>query len=61
LEVALSSGFHSVIARVGGGNEASIALHAKHGFKMVGTEREIGRKFGRWQDVTVMQTILDTP
>ncbi|HJM26965.1 MAG: N-acetyltransferase family protein [Acidimicrobiales bacterium] len=61
LGVARSSGFHSVIARVGGGNEASIALHTKHGFKMVGTEREIGRKFGRWQDVTVMQTILDTP
>ena len=61
LEVARGSGFHSVVARVGGGNEASIALHAKHGFEMVGTEREIGRKFGRWQDVAVMQTILDTP
>jgi len=61
LSVARSSGFHSVIARIGGGNEASIALHAKHGFEMVGTEREIGRKFGRWQDVAVMQAILDSP
>lgn len=60
LKVARGSGFHSVVARIGGGNEASIALHTKHGFKLVGTEREIGRKFGRWQDVTVMQAILDT-
>ena len=60
LKVARGSGFHSVVARIGGGNEASIALHTKHGFKLVGTEREVGRKFGRWQDVTVMQAILDT-
>ena len=60
LKVARDSGFHSVIARIGGGNEASIALHAKHGFEMVGIEREIGRKFGRWQDVAVMQAVLDT-
>ena len=59
LAVARSSGFHSVIARVGGGNAASIALHAKHGFAEVGVERQVGRKFGRWQDVTVMQLVFD--
>jgi phosphinothricin acetyltransferase len=59
LEVAQSSGFHSVIARIGGANEASIALHQRFDFKIVGTEKEIGRKFGKWQDVVVMQTILN--
>ena len=59
LAVARTSGFHSVIARIGGGNEASIALHAKHGFVEVGVERQVGRKFGRWQDVTVMQVVFD--
>ena len=59
LEVAQSSGFHAVIARIGGANEASIALHQRFGFKIVGTEKEIGRKFGKWQDVVVMQTILN--
>jgi len=59
LAVARGSGFHSVIARVGGGNEASIALHAKHGFEVVGVERQVGRKFGRWQDVTVLQVVFD--
>ncbi len=48
-----------MVARIGGGNEASVALHLKHGFTLVGVEREVGRKFGRWQDVTVMQALLD--
>ncbi|MDG2210810.1 MAG: GNAT family N-acetyltransferase [Acidimicrobiales bacterium] len=59
LEVARSSGFHSVISRIGGGNEASTALHAKHGFEVVGVERQVGRKFNRWIDVTVMQVVFD--
>ena len=59
LEVGLTSGFHSIIARIGGGNVASMALHAKHGFTEVGVERQVGRKFGRWQDVTVMQVVFD--
>ena len=59
LVVARTSGFHVVVARIGGGNEASIALHEKHGFTRVGTEREVGRKFGRWQDVVVMQALLE--
>ena len=58
LLVATRSGFHAVIARIGGVNDTSIALHEKHGFFLVGVEREVGRKFGRWQDVVVMQKIL---
>ena len=51
-------GFHSVIARVGGDNTASIALHEACGFESVGVEREIGRKFNRWLDVAVLQRML---
>jgi len=51
-------GFHAVIARIVGGHEASIALHAACGFELVGIEREVGRKFGHWLDVVVMQYIL---
>ena len=58
LLVATRSGFHAVMARIGGGNDTSITLHEKHGFFLVGVEREVGRKFGRWQDVVVMQKIL---
>jgi L-amino acid N-acyltransferase YncA len=51
-------GFHSMIARVGGGNAASIALHQGCGFELVGVEREIGRKFNRWLDVAILQRML---
>ena len=51
-------GFHTVIARIVGGHEASIALHAACGFEQVGVEREVGRKFKQWLDVVLMQRIL---
>jgi L-amino acid N-acyltransferase YncA len=60
LEVATRHGFHSIIARIVGGNEPSIALHRSAGFELVGTEREVGRKFRRWLDVVVMQLLLTT-
>jgi L-amino acid N-acyltransferase YncA len=56
--VATSHGFHAMMARIVGDHEASIRLHASLGFDVVGTEREVGRKFGRWLDVVVMQRLL---
>ncbi len=58
MAVALARGFHTVIARISGENEPSIALHRACGFTPVGVEREVGRKFGRWIDVAVMQRML---
>jgi L-amino acid N-acyltransferase len=51
-------GFHSVMGRIVGGHDASIALHRSCGFELVGVERVVGRKFGRWLDVVVMQRLL---
>jgi phosphinothricin acetyltransferase len=56
--VATAHGFHAVFARIVGGHEASIRLHEARGFEIVGTEREVGRKFGRWLDVIVMELLL---
>ncbi len=53
-------GFHAVFARIADAGAASVALHAKHGFELVGVEREVGRKFGRWLDVTLMQRLRPT-
>jgi phosphinothricin acetyltransferase len=58
LRLAMDHGFHSVVARIVGNHEASIALHLGCGFALVGTEREVGRKFGRWLDVAEMQKML---
>ena len=58
VRLATTHGFHSVIARIVGGNDASINVHKSCGFELVGIEREIGRKFGRWLDVVEMQRLL---
>jgi phosphinothricin acetyltransferase len=58
LRLAADHGFHSVIARIVGGHAASIALHERCGFTVVGTEREVGRKFSRWLDVVELQRML---
>ena len=58
IRVASDHGYHAIMARIAGAQEASIALHAKHGFQLVGVEREVGRKFGRWLDVALMQRLL---
>ena len=47
-----------MIARIEAGGAASRALHAACGFELVGVERQVGRKFGRWLDVAVMQIVL---
>jgi len=57
IEVATTRGFHTIIAHISG-SEASIGLHHACGFQVVGTEREVGRKFGKWLDVVVMQRML---
>lgn len=51
-------GFHAVMARIVGGHQASITLHERCGFGLVGIEREVGRKFGKWLDVALMQRLL---
>ena len=58
LRLATAHGFHAVFARIVDGHEASIALHEACGFFTVGVEREVGRKFGRWLDVVVMERLL---
>ena len=56
--VARRHGFHAIISRIVGGHRASIELHRSVGFEVVGTEREVGRKFGRWLDVVVLQLLV---
>ena len=52
-------GYHTLIARVAQGIEASRRLNERAGFVHVGTLKEVGRKFGRWLDVDVMQLMLE--
>ena len=58
LDAAEASGFHAVMARIEAGGVASRALHEACGFRLVGIEREVGRKFNRWLDLALMQCLL---
>jgi phosphinothricin acetyltransferase len=58
VELSRDHGFHSMVARIVGGHDASIALHRACDFEIIGTEQEVGRKFGRWLDVVLMQRML---
>jgi phosphinothricin acetyltransferase len=39
-------------------NSASIGLHRRYGFALVGTLRSVGFKLGRWVDTPIMQRPL---
>ena len=52
-------GFHVIIARIVTDNAPSIKLHERLGFEVVGCECEVGRKFGRWLDLLIMQLTFD--
>ncbi len=58
IERARDHGFHTLIARIGHESEGSIAVHERAGFAEIGREREVGRKFGRWLDVVIMQRMV---
>jgi L-amino acid N-acyltransferase len=58
VRLAEGYGYHTIVARIVGGHDASISLHDAHGFELVGVEREVGRKLGRWLDVAIMQRML---
>jgi L-amino acid N-acyltransferase YncA len=59
VRLAQVHGFHAVMARIVGGHDASIGLHRACGFEVIGVEREVGRKFGQWLDVVLMELLVD--
>jgi L-amino acid N-acyltransferase YncA len=58
IEAAKESGFTQMIAVIGGGEPASVALHSKCGFEHAGRMKNVGRKFGRLLDTVYMQRSL---
>jgi phosphinothricin acetyltransferase len=52
-------GFRQMIAVIGdSANAASIGVHRRCGFAMIGTHPNVGLKFGRWLDTVMMQRAL---
>ena len=48
----------TIIAGIDASQEASIAIHGKHGFTHVGNLAQVGYKFDQWLDVVYMQLMI---
>ncbi|WP_415753595.1 GNAT family N-acetyltransferase [Pseudomonas leptonychotis] len=59
IERAQAAGLHVMVAAIESGNSASIRLHERLGFVTSGQMPQVGRKFGRWLDLTFMQLMLE--
>ena len=59
VDEARRGGKHTMVAAVDGANEPSIRFHQRLGFVEVARMPEIGAKFGRWQDLILLQLHLD--
>ena len=59
IDAGTAWGGRQMLAVIGdSGNAGSIAVHARAGFRHVGTFRAVGFKFGRWVDTVLMQRPL---
>ena len=51
--------YHHLVAKIFADNEASIRYNQKLGYEIVGRQKQIGWKNDRWQDIVIMQLILN--
>jgi L-amino acid N-acyltransferase YncA len=51
-------GHRTIVALIDESQQASVALHERHGFERVGTLKDVGYKFNRWLNVVYMQRLL---
>lgn len=52
-------GHHSIVSQITAENRPSLKMAERLGFRYVGTLHEVGRKFGRWLDVVLMEFVID--
>jgi L-amino acid N-acyltransferase YncA len=51
-------GFWKIVSRIFPENTASLALHERCGFRVVGTYRRHGKLEGAWRDCVIVETLL---
>ncbi len=61
VEAARALGYRAVIAKIADHNGPSLALHERMGFVRVGALAAVGRKFGRWLDVEILELLFPDP
>jgi L-amino acid N-acyltransferase len=58
LDHATNARLHVMVGAISADNAVSIRLHEQFGFVTTGRMPEVGRKFGRWLDLVLMQKTL---
>ena len=58
IDESSKAGLKQMLAVITAERENSIRLHAKHGFRTIGTYEALGYKFDRWLDIVHMQRAL---
>ena len=61
LDVLRDVGVRLVIASITSTNEASLRLHRKFGFEVMGEMKNAGYKFGQWMNTAYLQADLGEP
>ena len=59
IKEAQGLGYRTIVATIATDNRAGLALHARHGFEVVGTIKNAANKFDRWMDITLVQRSLE--
>ena len=55
---ARSLGYHAIVSSISSSNHESVSLHKKFGFEFCGCLRQLGYKFGEWQDVSYYELLM---
>jgi len=58
MQVCKDLNYRHLVAKILGGNKASIAYNERLGYTIVGIQKEVGFRDGQWQDVVIMQYLF---
>lgn len=58
LQICKELDYRHLVAKILGGNKASIAYNQRLGYTIVGTQKEVGFRDGQWHDVVIMQYLI---
>lgn len=58
MNVCKELGYRHLVAKILGGNQASIVYNQKLGYTIVGTQKDVGFRDGQWYDVVIMQYLI---
>lgn len=59
IERCKAYGYHHLVAKIFASNKASIEYNRRLGYEVVGIQRQIGYRKGKWVDMCLMQLILE--